>query len=98
MNMLVFKKNNPISVIDIEKLFYELIDELEPSLAADGINISTFINYSGFVLGNRARLKRAFFEVIKNAKESFEGKDNDNKNQYHNYQRKNVDKVKNKYC
>ena len=89
------KKNNPLEVIDIEKLFYELIDELEPSLAADGINISTFINYSGFVLGNRARLKRAFFEVIKNAKESFEGKDNDNKKiNIIITKEKNVDKVK----
>ena len=89
------KKNNPLEVIDIEKLFYELIDEMEPSLALAGINISTFINYSGLVLGNRSRLKRAFFEVIKNAKESFDGKQDDNKKiNIIITKEKNVDKVK----
>ncbi|WP_410208747.1 ATP-binding protein [Fusobacterium sp.] len=89
------KKNNPLEVIDIEKLFYELIDEMEPGLILAGINISTFINYSGLVLGNKARLKRAFFEIIKNAKESFEGQQDDNKKiNIIITKEKNVDKIK----
>ncbi|MBR8701838.1 Adaptive-response sensory-kinase SasA [Fusobacterium sp. DD29] len=89
------KKNNPLEIIDIEKLFYELIDELEPALAAAGVNISTFINYNGMVLGNRSRLKRAFYEIIKNAKESFEGKADDNKKiNIIVTKEKNIDKIK----
>lgn len=60
-----------------------------------GINISTFINYNGKILGNRARLKRAFYEVIKNAKESFDKVNNDNKKiNIIVTKEKNVDKIK----
>ena len=89
------KQNNPLEIIDIEKLFSELICEIQPSLDSEGINISTFINYSGMVLGNKERLSRAFYEIIKNAKESFEGVQDDNKKiNIIVTKEKNIDKIK----
>ena len=73
------RKNEPLEVIDIEDIISEIISEAEPKLEKIGINISSFINYNGKILGNRARLQRALYELIKNAKESFDKKSNDNK-------------------
>lgn len=73
------KNNNPLEIIEIETIFSEIIADIEPRLEKLGINISTFINYNCKILGNRARLKRTFYEVIKNAKESFDKVNNDNK-------------------
>lgn len=89
------KKNNPLEVIEIETVLSELISEVEPRLEKLGINISVFINYNGKVLGNRARLKRAFYEIIKNAKESFDKKNDDNKKiNVIVTKEKNVDKIR----
>lgn len=89
------KNNNPLEIIEIETIFSEIIADIEPRLEKLGINISTFINYNGKILGNRARLKRAFYEVIKNAKESFDKVNNDNKKiNIIVTKEKNVDKIK----
>lgn len=89
------KKNNPLEIIEIETILAEIISEVEPKLEKLGINISVFINYNGKVLGNRARLKRAFYEIIKNAKESFEKKNDDNKKiNVIVTKEKNVDKIR----
>ena len=52
------KNSNPLEIIEIETLFSEILADIEPRLEKLGINISTFINYNGKILGNRARLKR----------------------------------------
>ena len=89
------KNSNPLEIIEIETIFSEIIADIEPRLEKLGINISTFINYHGKILGNRARLKRAFYEVIKNAKESFDKVNNDNKKiNIIVTKEKNVDKIK----
>lgn len=89
------KNSNPLEIIEIETIFSEIIVDIEPRLEKLGINISTFINYNGKILGNRARLKRAFYEVIKNAKESFDKVNNDNKKiNIIVTKEKNVDKIK----
>lgn len=89
------KNSNPLEIIEIETIFSEIIADIEPRLEKLGINISTFINYNGKILGNRARLKRAFYEVIKNAKESFDKVNNDNKKiNIIVTKEKNVDKIK----
>lgn len=89
------KKNNPLEIIEIETILAEIISEVESKLEKLGINISVFINYNGKVLGNRARLKRAFYEIIKNAKESFEKKNDDNKKiNVIVTKEKNVDKIR----
>lgn len=89
------KNNNPLEIIEIETIFSEIIADIEPRLEKLGINISTFINYNCKILGNRARLKRAFYEVIKNAKESFDKVNNDNKKiNIIVTKEKNVDKIK----
>lgn len=89
------KNNNPLEIIEIETIFSEIIADIEPRLEKLGINISTFINYNCKILGNRARLKRTFYEVIKNAKESFDKVNNDNKKiNIIVTKEKNVDKIK----
>lgn len=89
------KNSNPLEIIEIETIFSEIIADIEPRLEKLGINISTFINYNCKILGNRARLKRAFYEVIKNAKESFDKVNNDNKKiNIIVTKEKNVDKIK----
>lgn len=89
------KNNNPLEMIEIETIFSEIIADIEPRLEKLGINISTFINYNCKILGNRARLKRTFYEVIKNAKESFDKVNNDNKKiNIIVTKEKNVDKIK----
>lgn len=89
------KKNNPLEIIEIETVLSDIISEMEPKLEKLGINISTFINYNGKILGNRARLERAFYEIIKNAKESFDKKNDDNKKiNVIVTKEKNVDKIR----
>lgn len=89
------KNNNPLEIIEIETIFSEIIADIKPRLEKLGINISTFINYNCKILGNRARLKRTFYEVIKNAKESFDKVNNDNKKiNIIVTKEKNVDKIK----
>ena len=89
------KNNNPLEIIEIETIFSGIIADIEPRLEKLGINISTFINYNCKILGNRARLKRTFYEVIKNAKESFDKVNNDNKKiNIIVTKEKNVDKIK----
>lgn len=89
------KNNNPLEIIEIETIFSEIIADIEPRLEKLGINISTFINYNCKILGNRARLKRTFYEVLKNAKESFDKVNNDNKKiNIIVTKEKNVDKIK----
>jgi signal transduction histidine kinase len=89
------RKNEPLEVIDIEDVISEIISEVEPKLEKIGINISSFINYNGKILGNRARLQRALYELIKNAKESFDKKSNDNKKiNIIVTKEKNVDKIR----
>lgn len=89
------KKNDPLEIIDLEEILSKIISEVEPKLEKIGINISTFINYSGKIIGNRARLTRALYEIIKNAKESFDKKSNDNKKiNIIVTKEKNVDKIR----
>lgn len=89
------KKNNPLEIIEVETILSEIIEEVEPKLEKLGINISTFINYNGKILGNKSRLRRAFYEVIKNAKESFDKKADDNKKiNIIVTKEKNVDKIR----
>ena len=89
------KKNDPLEILDIEEIISDIISEIEPKLEKLGINISTFINYNGKIIGNRARLKRALYEIIKNAKESFDKKNNDNKKiNIIVTKEKNVDKIR----
>lgn len=89
------RKNEPLEVIDIEDIIAEIISKAEPKLEKIGINISSFINYNGKILGNRARLQRALYELIKNAKESFDKKSNDNKKiNIIVTKEKNVDKIR----
>lgn len=89
------KKNNPLGIIEIETVLSEIIEEIEPKLQKLGINISTFINYNGKILGNKSRLRRAFYEIIKNAKESFDKKSDDNKKiNIIVTKEKNVDKIR----
>lgn len=89
------KKNDPLEILDIEEIISDIISEIEPKLEKLGINISTFINYNGKIIGNKARLKRALYEIIKNAKESFDKKNNDNKKiNIIVTKEKNVDKIR----
>ena len=89
------KKDNSLEIIDVETVLSDIISEMEPKLEKVGINISAFINYNGKILGNRARLTRAFYEIIKNAKESFDKKNDDNKKiNVIVTKEKNVDKIR----
>ncbi|WP_300340595.1 sensor histidine kinase [Fusobacterium sp.] len=89
------KSDEPLEIIDIEEIISEVISGVEEKLEKIGINISTFINYNGKIIGNRARLKRALYEVIKNAKESFDKKNQDNKKiNIIVTKEKNVDKIR----
>ncbi len=89
------KKNEPLEIFNIEEIISEIINEIEPKLEKVGVNISTFINYNGKIVGNRSRLKRALYEIIKNAKESFDKINDDNKKiNIIVTKEKNVDKIR----
>ena len=89
------KKNTSLEVVEIETILSDAIEEVEPKLEKLGINLSTFINYNAKILANRARLTRAFYEIIKNAKESFDRKnDNNKKINIIVTKEKNIDKIK----
>ena len=89
------KKNDPLEIFNIEEIISEIITEIEPKLEKIGVNISTFINYNGKIVGNRSRLKRALYEIVKNAKESFDKINDDNKKiNIIVTKEKNVDKIR----
>lgn len=89
------RNNDPLEIFDIEDVISEVISDVEPRLEKIGINISLFINYNGKIIGNRERLTRVFYEVIKNAKESFDKKSTGNKKiNIIVTKEKNVDKIR----
>ncbi len=70
------KYSNPldrkiIERVNIEILMIDMISELKLKIKEDGnedkVLISSFISYSGDVIGNNQRLKRAFGELLRNA-------------------------------
>lgn len=91
------KKADILEVVDIEEVINEIVEELSPILAENRISISTFINCNAKVLGSRNRLKRAFCELIRNAKDSFKTQNEKSENKKINItvtQEKNTDKIK----
>ena len=91
------KKADTLEVVDIEEVINEIVEELSPILAENRISISTFINCNAKVLGSRNRLKRAFCELIRNAKDSFKTQNEKSENKKINItvtQEKNTDKIK----
>ena len=49
------------------------------STEKEGITISVFMNCSGRILGNRKKLSRVFYELIKNAKMALRNQKNEDK-------------------
>lgn len=74
-NKILLEYSNPsrgaLEKVNIEHLMAEVIEEFKAELKAEnkyeGILISQFISYTGDVLGNNERLKKAFKELLKNA-------------------------------
>lgn len=74
-NQILLKYSNPdrgtLEKVNIEHLMAEVIEEFKAELKAENkdkeIFISQFISYTGDILGNNQRLKKAFKELLKNA-------------------------------
>lgn len=74
-NQILLEYSNPnkgkLEKINIEHLMAEVIEEFKADLRAENkdkeIFISQFISYTGDILGNNQRLKKAFKELLKNA-------------------------------
>lgn len=90
------KEENLAEVVDLEKMVGEVCLDVDEKLKEVGINLSLFVNCSGKILGNKERLKRVFYELIKNSKEAFEKK-KDSTNKKINIlvtKEKNIDKIR----
>ena len=65
------RKERKLEKVNIEHLMAEVIEEFKGELRAENkdkdIMISQFISYTGDILGNNERLKKAFKELLKNA-------------------------------
>ncbi|NME35733.1 ATP-binding protein [Fusobacterium sp. FSA-380-WT-3A] len=75
-NKILKQYSNPLNrkklePVNIEHFIVEVIEEFRGIVREDRnedkINIASFISYTGDVLGNRERLRRAFIEILKNA-------------------------------
>lgn len=90
------KENNNFEIIEVEKIITEIVAYAEPKLEKLGINISYFINCNAKILGDKERLSRAIYEIIKNAKESFDRKPNATNKKINIIvtKEKNVDKIR----
>lgn len=74
-NQILLEYSNPnrgtLEKVNIEHLMAEVIEEFKAELKAENkdkeIFISQFISYTGDILGNNQRLKKAFKELLKNA-------------------------------
>lgn len=73
INKILMEYSNPsdrekIEEVNIEHLIPEVISEFKASLSEDNkVLISSFISYTGDILGNDKRLRRVFMELLKNA-------------------------------
>lgn len=73
INKILMEYSNPsdrekIEEVNIEHLIPEVISDFKSSLPEnDKVLISSFISYTGNILGNDKRLRRVFMEVLKNA-------------------------------
>ncbi|MCI6152911.1 MAG: ATP-binding protein [Fusobacterium perfoetens] len=75
-NKILKQYSNPsnrkkLEPVNIEHFIVEVIEEFKNLIKEEGnedkINIASFISYTGDVLGNRERFRRAFIELLKNA-------------------------------
>lgn len=81
--------------IEFDQIIYDVVDEIQPELDREGITISVFMNCSGRILGDRKKLSRVFYELIKNAKMAL--RDQKNKDKKINIvvsKDKNIDKIR----
>jgi len=73
INKILIEYSNPldrekIEEVNIEHLIPEVISEFKLSLPENNkVLISSFISYTGDILGNNKRLRRVFMELLKNA-------------------------------
>lgn len=73
INKVLMEYSNPsdrekLEKVNIEHLIPEIIKEFKDSLPKeDKVLISSFISYTGNILGNEKRLRRAFMEILKNS-------------------------------
>ncbi|MFA6708230.1 MAG: ATP-binding protein [Fusobacterium sp.] len=73
INKILIEYSNPldrekIEKVNIEHLIPEVISEFKLSLPENNkVLISSFISYTGDILGNNKRLRRVFMELLKNA-------------------------------
>lgn len=86
---------NEMKPIEFDQIIYDVVDEIQPELDKEGITISVFMNCSGRILGDRKKLSRVFYELIKNAKMAL--RDQKNKDKKINIvvsKDKNIDKIR----
>jgi signal transduction histidine kinase len=73
INKILIEYSNPLDrekleEVNIEHLIPEVISEFKLSLPKNNkVLISSFISYTGDILGNNKRLRRVFMELLKNA-------------------------------
>ena len=65
--------------IEFDQIIYDVVDEIQQELEKEGITISVFMNCSGRILGDRKKLSRVFYELIKNAKMALRNQKNEDK-------------------
>lgn len=74
------RKERKLEKVNIEHLMAEVIEEFKADLKLENkekdIFISQFISYTGDILGNNERLKKAFKELLKNAYDAINSSNN----------------------
>lgn len=86
---------NEMKPIEFDQIIYDIVDEIQSDLEKDGIVISVFMNCSGRIYGDRKKLSRVFYELIKNAKMALrDQKDKDKKINIIVSKDKNIDKIR----
>lgn len=86
---------NEMKPVEFDQIIYDVVDEVQSDLEKDGIIISVFMNCSEKIYGDRKKLSRVFYELIKNAKMAL--RDQKNKDKKINIvvsKDKNIDKIR----
>lgn len=80
--------------IDFDKVIYDVVDEMQPELDKDGVVVSVFMNFSGKILGDDKKLRKAFYELIKNSCSALKNRPDSRKINIVVSQDKSIDKLR----
>lgn len=69
-----YKLSPNFTIVDVGQVIDNIMDEIALDFEKENILISSLVGFESFVMGDEAKLKRCFYEIIRNAKSSFDKK------------------------